>query len=366
MIAFAAPGAFYAAHADAVAKTLARVAASGWYVLGPEVEGFESAFADWCGVAHGVGVASGTDAVHLALRGLGIGPGDEVIAPALTALPTIAAIDAAGAVPVLADIDPATATLDPGAAAAAITPRTRALVAVHLYGRPADLSALGALAARHGLALVEDAAQAHGARWHGRRVGGVGHAGCFSFYPTKNLGAMGDGGMVVTGDPALADRIRRLRQYGWDAQRISREPGINSRLDPVQAALLALRLPHLDAENARRRRIAATYRAALADLALAAPPAGIEAVDHLFPILITDRATVRQQLADAGIPTGVHYPLPIHHEPGYRHRVHLPVEGLPHATDLAGRTLSLPMHPALTDDEVRTVTERLRQAIPAP
>ena len=251
-IPWASPAAQYRAHQAEIKAAIARVLDSGFFVLGEEVEKFERAFAQYCGVAHGVGVASGTDALELAMRALGIGPGDEVITVSHTAVATAAAVLACGATPVLVDVEDAYYTLDPAKIAAAITPRTKAIVPVHLYGQAADMDAILALARPRGLRVIEDCAQCTGGRYGARRLGSLGDIACFSFYPTKNLGAIGDGGIVVTSDADLAARVRRLRQYGWDETRKTHEIGRNSRLDPIQAAILSVKLPHLDADNARR------------------------------------------------------------------------------------------------------------------
>ncbi len=340
-----------------------RVLESGWFILGPEVEAFEAEFAAWIGARYAVGVGSGTDALALALRALGIGPGDEVITTAMSAAFTALAISLVGATPVFVDIDPETGNLDPAAVEAAVTPRTRAIVPVHLYGRPADLEPLLATARRHGLALVEDCAQAHGARYRGRPVGTWGVAGAFSFYPTKNLGALGDGGAVVTDDPELAERIRRLRDGGQAGRYEHVELGMNSRLDALQAAFLRTFLPHVEAWNARRRRIAARYRAGLADLPgvelLAPPPEDVEEVVHLFAVLVDDREGLRSFLRERGIGTGIHYPRPIPHQPAYASLGHRPGD-FPAAEAFAARTLSLPCYPELTDEEVDQVIAAIR------
>jgi dTDP-4-amino-4,6-dideoxygalactose transaminase len=247
--------------ADELNVAVQRVLSSGWYILGPEVEAFEAAFASYHGLAHAIGVANGTDAIELTLRAAGIGPGDEVITVSHTAVATVCAIERAGATPVLVDIDPATYTMSPTAAEAAITPRTRALLPVHLYGHPADMAALGDVAARHHLLLIEDGAQAHGARDGGRLVGTFGQVAAFSFYPTKNLGALGDGGAVITNDAQIAGRLRRLRNYGQVSRYEHAERGVNSRLDEMQAAILCVKLAHLDEHNAARRDRLALARA---------------------------------------------------------------------------------------------------------
>jgi dTDP-4-amino-4,6-dideoxygalactose transaminase len=332
-------------------------------VGGAAVEEFERAWAEYCGAAHAVGVASGTDALELALRAGGVGPGDEVITAANTCVPTVAAIVSAGATPVLADVDPHTRTLDPDSVAAAIGPRTRALVPVHLYGRCADMDALGALAREHGLLVVEDAAQAHGAEVGGRRAGTLGDAAAFSFYPTKNLGALGDAGAVVTDDAALAERARMLRSYGEREQYRSELEGRNSRLDTLQAALLRAKLPHLDRWTARRRAIAAHYAEALAELPLALPdePDGGVHAFHLYVVRTADRDGLRDALARAGVGTLVHYPRAVHEHPAYAPlRRELPV-----SEALAREVLSLPLYPELADGEVEAVTAAVLAA-PVP
>ena len=353
------------AHAEIRAEldaAVARVLDRNWFILGPEVEGFERAFAAACGARCAVGCASGTDAITLALRALGVRPGDEVIVPALTAAPTAGGVVAAGATPVFADVDPCTRTLDPTSVAAAITPRTRALLPVHLYGRPADMDALGEIAARWGLLLVEDAAQAHGARRRGRPAGSLGAAACFSFYPTKNLGALGDGGIVTTDDPAVAERLRRLRHHGQSARYRHDEHSGNSRLDELQAALLAAKLPHLERWNADRRAQAARYRELLADAPVRLPPADDGAAAscwHLFVVESDDRETLRARLAAAGVGTDVHYPTPVHLQPAYAAYGRGP-GSLPVSERLAATVLSLPLFPGLTAAEQQQVAAALQ------
>ena len=339
----------------------ARVMSSGWYILGPEVAAFESEFAAYLGVEQAVGVASGTDAVLLALRALGIGPGDEVITVAHTAVATVAAIELAGATPRLVDIDAATYTLDPAQLAAAITPRTRAVVPVHLYGAPADMDAVLAVAHAHGLLIVEDCAQAHGARYRGRMVGALGDAAAFSFYPTKNLGALGDGGAVATNRPEVAERLRLLRQYGWRERYVSDVTGTNSRLDELQAAILRVRLRHLDAENTARRRLAARYDAALAGLPITLPTARADdrAVYHLYVIRTAARDALVAHLRARGIGTGVHYPVPVHRQPAYAHLGCGP-GSLPATEAAAAEVLSLPMYPDLLPTAVDTIAAAIR------
>lgn len=362
MIHLASPLAQYRAHDADIAAAIARVLNGGVYILGDEVENFERAFAAYCGVGDAAGVGNGTDALVLAIKALGIGHGDEVIAVSHTALATGAAILAAGAVPVLIDIDPVYYTIDPAQIEAAITPRTRAIVAVHIYGQAAEMDAIGAIAKRYGLPLVEDCAQAAGGRYGQKRIGSIGDIACFSFYPTKNLGAVGDGGMVVGNDQALISRVKQLRQYGWDASRQTREVGLNSRLDPLQAAILGAKLPHLDADNARRGAIAARYNDAFADLPLIVPAlrAGTQHVFHLYVVALDNRDGLMAHLAARKIGAAVHYPVPVHGHGGYSERVRLPEGGLPVTARLVNRILSLPMYPELTDDEVGQVIAAVR------
>lgn len=355
MILFSRPGAQTAAHRPAIDAAIARVLDSGWYVLGQEVAAFEREFGDYLGCAHAVGVNSGTDALQLALRGLGIGAGDEVVTVSHTAIATIAAIELAGAVPVLADIDPVHYTLDPQALEAAITPRTRAVVVVHLYGQAADMEAILAIARRHGLKVVEDCAQATGARHGGKRLGTLGDVGCFSFYPTKNLGAVGDGGAVVTDDPALADRLRSLREYGWRGDRLSHVPGLNSRLDEMQAAILRAKLPFLDAGNARRNAIAGRYDAALAGrVTCPARRQGAEHAFHLYVVRVPGRDRVAAAMKEHGVAASVHYPRAGHQQPAYAGRL-AGRDRLPETERAVDEILTLPIYPELSEAEVDTV-----------
>jgi dTDP-4-amino-4,6-dideoxygalactose transaminase len=357
--------------AEELADAFRRVLGSGWYILGQEVSAFEQEFAAYCGAAYCVGVASGADALYLALAALDIGPGDEVITVANACTYQVAAILQTGARPVLVDIDPARATLDPARLEAAITPRTRAVLPVHLYGRMAAMPAIQRSAERHGLAVVEDAAQAHGA-WlpdstgAQQRAGAWGTCACFSFYPTKNLGALGDGGVVVTSDASLAERLRRLRQYGWSSKYVASETGgRNSRLDELQAALLRVKLRHLDAWNSARRERAAWYAEMLASTPLHLPPDEAGHVYHLYVIACEARDDLRSHLAAAEIGSDIHYPVPAHLQPAYRSTPALlrPAEAgtLPHTERQARRILSLPLYPELARAEV----ERIAAAIVA-
>jgi dTDP-4-amino-4,6-dideoxygalactose transaminase len=359
------PAALDRTRRDSIEAACARVLSSGQYILGPEVTAFEEEFARYCGAAHGVGVASGTDALALALEAVGLRPGQPVFSVSHTAVATVAAIEQAGGRPVLVDVDPATLTLDPEAlepllsehlSGAALESPRGAIVPVHLYGHPADLSRLSALAARNGLALVEDCAQAHGAALAGRRAGAHGDAAAFSFYPTKNLGAIGDGGMVVTHRPEVAERVRALRQYGWDARRSAERAGRNSRLDELQAAILRAKLPELERDNARRRAIAARYAAGLAGTGLVLPVErpGAHHVYHLYVVQAHDRDRLRARLLERDIETAVHYPLAVHQQPAYRGRL-AGADRLARTESAVERILSLPMHPALSDDDVDRV-----------
>jgi dTDP-4-amino-4,6-dideoxygalactose transaminase len=338
-----------------------RVLKSGWYILGPEVEAFEAAFAAYHGVKYAVGVASGTDAIELALRAAGVGPGDEVITVAHTAVATVCAVERAGARPILVDIDPDTYTMSPAAAEAAITPRTKALLPVHLYGHPADTRALSALAERHHLLLVEDCAQAHGALDHGRRVGTIGHLGAFSFYPTKNLGAYGDGGAVITNDSQLAARLRSLRNYGQVTRYEHAERGINSRLDEMQAAILSVKLAHLDEHNAVRRELAALYGQHLARVTLPVERPGAYHVYHLYVVRHSLRDEIREALKARGVGTLIHYPIPVHLQAAYLD-LGYPPGSLPVTERVAREILSLPLYVGLTEQDILTVAQALLQS----
>lgn len=340
-----------------------RVVDDGRFVVGPSLEAFEQEFAAYCGVEYAVGVGSGTDALELALRAFGIGHGDEVITAANTCVPTVAAITCAGATPVLADVDPATRTLDPGAAAEAVTERTRAIIPVHLYGQCADMPSLMSLAAERSLIVIEDAAQAHGVEHGGMRAGSLGDAAAFSFYPTKNLGALGDGGAVVTRTQDIAARVRRLRSYGELSRYESIEEGRNSRLDDLQAEILRTQLPHLDGWNRRRRELASRYRDALADTGLRLPQdLGLgRHVYHLFVVETDDRVSFRRDLSAAGIGTLVHYPRAIHQHPAYcslGSGVSLEV-----SERLAAQVVSLPLYAELTDDEADAVIAAVKDVV---
>jgi dTDP-4-amino-4,6-dideoxygalactose transaminase len=341
------PKAQYEAHKDEIDEAIARVLGAGRYILGPEVEAFERELAQYCGTRFAVGVGSGTEALHIALSALGIGAGDEVVTTAHTAVATATAIRMCGATPVFADIDEKTFTIDANQVADSITRKTKAIVPVHIYGQPAPVDGWD-------LPVVEDCAQAHGARIGTKRVGSFGIAGAFSFYPTKNLGGIGDGGAVVTNDPELARRMRLLREYGWVERYVSSTDGWNSRLDELQAAILRVKLRHLDEDNARRRLIAKRYDEALADSVVGIPFVrdGVEHVYHLYVVTSGDRDTLQLHLRDHGVGALVHYPVPIHRQPAFASRT-----GLQRTERAAATVLSLPMYPELTDEEQRRVID---------
>jgi dTDP-4-amino-4,6-dideoxygalactose transaminase len=346
---------------DELDEAIAAVVDDARFVGGPRVEAFERELASYCGAADAVGVANGTDAIELALRALGVGPGDEVITAANTCVPTVAGIEAAGATPVLADVDERSMTLDPGELEDATTSRTKAIVPVHLYGRCADMEAISDHAERHGLVVVEDAAQAHGAALGGRRSGTLGAAAAFSFYPTKNLGALGDGGAIVTDDPTVAATARELRSFGERRGGEAVRRGSNSRLDPLQAAVLSVKLRRLDTWNERRRALAALYRAELAGV-VAVPEEERDEhhVFHLFVIRSPRRDALASGLERRGVGTLVHYPRAVHEHPAYRE---LARPGrLERSEWLAREVLSLPLYPELTDDEAIAVAAAVREA----
>lgn len=348
-------------------RTVARVAASGWYLLGPELKRFEEEFAAYCGTRHCVGVGSGLSAIELALLAGGIGPGDEVIVPAYTWIATWLAVSRTGATPVPVDVEATTYNLDPALVGEAIGERTAAIVPVHLRGEPADMGAIGALAADAGLFVVEDAAQAHGARCDGRRVGGIGDAGAFSFYPTKNLGCLGDGGAVTTDDEALAERLRLLRNYGMRNRYEIETAGVNSRLAEIQAAVLRLLLPRLDGWNRTRAALAGSYRDAFRDhdsISLPVAPGWADPVWHLFAVNLADRDGCAERLREAGIGTLVHYPLLPHQTPPYAGT--WPAGSFPVAERLAASTLSLPLYPQLEPAACERVAATVLAAAGSP
>ena len=328
--------------------------------LGPTQRAFEEDFAAYCETAHGVALSNGTDALLAALVAHGIGPGDEVIVPAHTFFATIEAVIHAGATPVMVDVEPETLNLDPAAVRAAVTDATRALVAVHLYGHPVDMDGLGAVARDHGLVVIEDAAQAHGARYQGRRCGSLGDSSAFSFYFTKNLGAFGEGGFAATDDAEVAEKIRRLRHHGHASKFEHTVVGYNLRMDEIQAAVLRLKLRTLDEGNDRRRQIARRYRDAFADSAVGmlVERPDCEPVYHLFPILVARRDELRSRLDEHGIGTGIHYKIPAHQQPALRHHPHR-THDMRVTEDACERLLSIPMYPELSDEQVDYVADRV-------
>ncbi len=353
----------YASIRDEVDAAIADVLGRANFILGDHVEAFEDEFSRYCGVAHGVGVDSGTSALELALRAVGVGPTDEVITVANTFIASALAISYVGATPVLVDMDPATYQIDVSAIERAITPRTKAIMPVHLYGHPADMTPIMDIAQAHGLVVVEDASQAHGARYRGERVGSFGDVSAFSLYPGKNLGAYGDAGIVVTNDSAVADRVRMDRNYGSRQKYIHESIGFNRRLDTLQAAVLRVKLARLDEWNAARRRHAAAYNERLSGVVtLPGQAADVEPVHHIYPVCVDGRDEVQRVLGEAGVASVIHYPIPIHLQQAYAGLGH--GEGtFPETEDLARRELSLPMFPELEDAQIDRVCEVLVSAV---
>ncbi|HEX2923062.1 MAG TPA: DegT/DnrJ/EryC1/StrS family aminotransferase [Chloroflexota bacterium] len=343
-----------------ILAALERVLDDGWFVLGKQGEGFEREFADFCGVAHCVGVGSGTEAIHLALLACGVGPGDDVVTVALTAVPTASAITFAGARPVFVDVDPRTFTMDPSKLEDAITPRTKAILPVHLYGQTADMDPILEVASRRGIPVIEDACQGHGAEYRGRRAGSLATMGAFSFYPTKNLGACGDGGAVTTNDAKLADRLRLLRNYGQRKRYYHESKGFNSRLDEVQAAILRAKLRHLNAWNETRRRKAALYGSLLKGVVCPVEAEYARHVYHQYVIRTAHRDELMSYLADQGIGTLIHYPVPVHLQDAYRD-LGLSRGTLPITERCAGEILSLPFYPELPDAQIAEVAEAINR-----
>lgn len=361
------PKAGYLARKPEIDAAIARVLNSGWYILGEEVEAFEQEFSAWLGIAHAVGVANGTDAIELALRAAGIRDGDKVATVSHTAVATVAAIRRCGALPVFVDVDPDYYTMSPSSLEAAFdrVPDIRAVVVVHLYGQMADMPAVLAVARKHDLTVIEDCAQAHGATLEGRKAGTWGDFGCFSFYPTKNLGALGDGGAVVTDNAAAAEKLCALRQYGWDEVRSSQLEGVNSRLDELQAAILRERLKHLDADNTARRQIALTYRSGLQGCSEITLPPEREYdghVYHQFVIRCKNRKAIVEALAQSQIGCAIHYPQPVHYQPVYAIGRFSPVS-LIYTEEVVTNILSLPMFPELSLPDVDRVIAAIRKQV---
>lgn len=347
-------------------EAIARVVSSGWFIGGSEVDQFEEEYAAYCGAGYAIGVANGLDALNLSLRAMDVGPGDEVIVPSNTYIATWLAVSQCGAIPVPVEPDARTYNIDPALIEAAITPRTKVILPVHLYGQPADMDPILLIARRHGLRVLEDGAQAHGARYKGKRIGTHGDAVTWSFYPGKNLGAMGDGGAVTTNDPQIADRIRVLRNYGSRVKYVNEVQGYNSRLDPLQAAILRVKLAHLNEWNARRTAIAQRYQQGLANCGLTLPyvPDWAEPVWHLYVVQHPKRDALQKALTDAGVGTLIHYPIPSHLQQAYAD-ANFAVGAFPLAERMANQVLSLPMGPATTVADASAVVQAVQIAAEA-
>jgi len=354
----------YAALREEVLAALDRVGSKGAFILGEVVREFEREFAAFCQVDHCVAVNSGTSALHLALLAAGVGAGDEVITTPNTFIATAETISYVGGKPVFVDINPRTANLDPGKIAAAVTPRTRAILPVHLYGLPAEMGAILEIAARNGLTVIEDACQAHGARYHGRRVGSIGNAGAFSFYPTKNLGAYGEAGALTTNDAALAARARALRSHGESRRYFHDVVGYNYRMDGFQGAILRRKLPRLEQWNARRKELAEVYRRVLAGARVDLQDAGTgsERVEHLFVVYVNRRDDVRAQLQERGVQTNIHYPLPIHLQKPYQ-ALGYERGDFPHAESACERVISMPLYPEMSNEQAAYAAETLKEIV---
>ena len=366
MIPFNDLTAQYRALKPEIDAAIHRVLENAHFVLGPAVSAFERDFAAFCQTSEAIGVNSGTSALHLALLAAGVGQGDEVITVPFTFVATVAAIEYTGAKPVLVDVEPDFLMMDPGKIEAAITPRTKAIMPVHLYGQPADMDPILEVAAKYGLTVIEDACQAHGAEYKGRRCGSMGRLGCFSFYPGKNLGAYGEGGAVVTDDSALATKIRLLRSWGEETRYEHKYRGFNYRMEGIQGAILGVKLNYLDEWTTARRDRARRYARQLADSAALAPTErpGSRHVYHAYVVRLPDRDRWRASLTSAGVQTGVHYPIPVHLQPAYRDLGHTAGD-FPVAEKAATEVLSLPIFPELTDDQIDTIAELLRTPVVA-
>ncbi|MGV8948015.1 MAG: DegT/DnrJ/EryC1/StrS family aminotransferase [Candidatus Paracaedibacter sp.] len=356
------PPAQFQSYKQEIMEAVHKVFEKGPYILGAEVEAFEQEFSNFHNLKYAVGVGSGTDALALTLKAYRIGAGDEVITVSHTALATAAAIVIAGATPVLVDIEENYFTMDPKTIEAAITPQTKAIIPVHLYGQPCDMDAIMAIADKHHLIVIEDCAQAHGATYKGKIVGSIGHAGCFSFYPTKNLSAIGDGGGVITDDHQICERLKRLRQYGWDEDRVSQEPGVVSRLDEIQAAILRIKLKYLNEDNQKRRLIAKNYTTLLKSTKLTYPEVrpDCEHVFHLYVIQTKSQGNLKKSLAEYGIEAGIHYTHPIHMHPGYLNKIKISPAGLSVTNKIIQEILTLPVYPELT---VSSICPKILEAV---
>lgn len=361
MILCSNPREQYLSYKEEIDAAIRRVLDRGYYILGEEVEAFEEEFAAYIGVSYGVGVGSGTEALHLALIASGVGEGDEVITVSQTAVATVAAIELAGAIPVFVDIEQEYYTLNPYKLEKMITKKSKAIIPVHLYGQPADMIAIMDIARKHGLRVIEDCAQAHGATYNGQRVGSFSDMACFSFYPTKNLGALGDGGMVVTNNEKYARQARLLREYGWSERYISSHKGWNTRLDELQAAILRVKLPHLDNDNARRAGIASCYYRELTGFNIGFPICREKSahVYHLYVIKSQRRDDLIAFLRSKGIGAAIHYPVPIHLQPAYKDI--RGCENLPVTETLAGEIISLPIYPELGELDIQAVVGAIKE-----
>lgn len=364
MIICANPSAQFQSYQSEIEAAVLRVLRGNRYILGSEVEALEQEFADYIGTSNAIGVANGTDALELALRALEIGSGDEVITVSHTAVATVAAIEAAGATPVLVDVEPHFYTLDPNQLAEVLTPRTRAVIAVHLYGQPANLDVISEFCQKNNLELIEDVSQAHGAKWRGKRLGSIGRIACFSCYPTKNLGAIGDAGLVVTSDEKLAHKVRMLKEYGWQERYISDLAGRNSRLDELQAAILRIKLRHLDADNGKRQQLASHYTKLLdgQPLHLPAIREHAEHVFHLYVVRTDNRQNLMSHLKAHNIHAGIHYPMPVHLQPAYKGRVRT-ARSMEVTERLSKEVLSLPMYPELETQQLNEVVQAFKHFV---
>jgi dTDP-4-amino-4,6-dideoxygalactose transaminase len=364
MILCANPAAQFYSYQDEIEVAVLKVLRSNRYILGEEVEALEREFAEYIGTHFAIGVANGTDALEIAIRALDIRPGDEVITVSHTAVATVAAIEAAGATPVLVDVDPIFYTLNPAQLQEVLTPKTKAVLAVHLYGQAADLDAIGQFCTENRLFLIEDVSQAHGARWKGKRLGSVGDIACFSCYPTKNLGALGDAGLITTNDANLGNKMRMLREYGWQNRYISDLAGRNSRLDELQAAILRIKLRHLDTDNGKRRQLAAQYFKLFAGQALQLPATreNTEQVFHLYVIRTSKRHELLEHLKACDIQAGIHYPTPVHLQPAYKNRIRT-AANMSVTKRLSEEVLSLPMYPELLSVDVVRVIETVNSCL---
>lgn len=362
MILCSNPKAQYIAHRTEIDLAVSKVLDKGRYILGEEVTAFEEEFAKYIGVNYGIGVGSGTEALHIALKACNVNPGDEVITVSHTAVATVAAIELCGAVPVFVDIDSQSYTIDFNKIEELITERTRAIISVHLYGRPAEMDIIINISRKYNLFLIEDCAQAHGAEYNGKKVGSIGDVGCFSFYPTKNLGAIGDGGMIVTNNPELAEKISLLREYGWKERYVSKISGWNSRLDELQAAILRIKLKHLDEDNRLRQKIASFYNEQLKTLPLILPDtkSHLSHVYHLYVVRSENRDKLKEHLESSGVKALIHYPVPVHLQPAYANSSKANFK-LDITENIAKEVISLPIYPELSLDDVIKVVDSIKE-----